>query len=252
MTSDYEVFLCEDIEHMSTIQAQLDAHRGDRPRLRIVDQATTLDDAMDRLFDRSSFPDLVLIDDLLGRGGDASPRPSAIELMSHIWKKRRAVGRETDTRCVLWTADYDPLLYWAFRVCGGRHVIVKSRTLVPDRAEILYSVLERRAEWWPRRPTLALQPNQREVIRYFYEATDRSEIAERLGIDVAVVIRREQELRRTLIEQLPTEELAKGAVALAKRVFDDGWVWVRPQEDHKLPTGAPLPRVLDPAMIPRD
>ena len=247
--TEFEVFLCEDIDSAADYQRELDAHAGSRPRLRIVDQARTLDDAKDRLFDRERFPDLVLIDDRLARGPDAKPRPSAIELMAYIWERRWDDGVETQTRCVLFTASDDPLLFWAFRVAGGRHVLSKSLAPWPDRVRLLYAVLAGE-EWWPAPPSVQLQRYLREVLPFFDAGWPRADTADRLGVTVKNVTTRSEELRRKLVEQLGAH-VPHGEVALATTARKAGWVWVRPEDEPLLPAGAPLPTVLDPDQIPR-
>jgi DNA-binding NarL/FixJ family response regulator len=249
-TNEVEVFLCEDIDQAEDYQRELDAHAEGRPRLRIVDQARTLDDAKDHLFERERFPDLVLIDDRLGRGADATPRPSAVELMAYIWERRWRDGVETRTRCVLFTSSDDPHLFWAFRVAGGRHVVSKSLAPWPKRMCLLHAVLSG-AEWWPPHPTVHLQPSLREVLPYFDAGWSRADIADHLGVGVKTITTRMSELRKAFQDQLKRAHVPAGEVALAALARETGWVWVRPGDEHLLPTGAPLPRVLDPNQIPK-
>jgi len=240
------ILLCEDIEERDEIQRQLDTWRGARPQLRIVAQARTFDQAREYAFELPRFPDLILVDDRLGRGLDATPQPSALELTSSIYARRRR--DDLAARCVLWTSSDDRQLFWTFRVCGGRHVMSKSETPWQRRVQLLYDVLDG-AEWWPPRPTLRLQAKQREAIRYFAEGMSRADVAAALAIDPPLVTRRVEELRRTIVEQLGGH-VPTGEVALAGVARERGWLWVRPRDEWLLPAGAPLPLVLDPEMLP--
>jgi hypothetical protein len=246
---EIELFLCEDIEDGVDVQKGLDRCRGNRPRLRIVGQARTFDQAKDMLFDLERFPDIVLVDHHLRRGAAAKPQPSALELASFVYSRRRRDDLVPYTRLVLWTAANDDQLFWTFRVCGGRHVMSKALNDWPDRADLLYAVMAG-AEWWPPRPSVHLTPSVRAVIRHFAIGTPPDEIARMLNVDAKAISARADELRKAVRERFETY-LATGAHAHAQKAREDGWVWVDPRDEPLLPSNPPLPLVLDPEMIPR-
>lgn len=253
----YTVMIVEDqriIEQdvISAFATDREARAAGEPYLELLGEiARNEDDAIDQLDAMYKFPQAIVIDDYLPEGGEAAGR--ALDIMA--WLCRRCVEREIPLaerpRTVLWTT-VDPELAYTFCVLGGLQVRDKRQVggqQVP--VDSIWAALAGE-RWQPSPLPTGLDAERfRAPLPWLEAGWPKAKIARQLA-SVGVT---ENTMETTLesIREMPhTPQAGDGypsntpmAIGCAKR---NGWTWVPLAWHERIPAGAPLPLVIDPAV----
>jgi hypothetical protein len=186
-------------------------------------------------------PDLIVIDHVLASGSPGRRRVAAgLDLMR--WIRDTFFDERPIPPCVLWTAEYEPGLAFAFVSSGGTQAFGRDIPAA-DVVGRLWAVLDGTDAWqhqWEP-PELKLTPAQRKVLPYFEANLPTHEIAARMSAAGELKVAPSQreawvnDRRREIMERANRICVQTGrprfagkglSVALARFALQHGNVWI--------------------------
>ncbi|HEU5062503.1 MAG TPA: hypothetical protein VFT79_05035 [Solirubrobacterales bacterium] len=227
----------------------------DEPYLELAGRAENFDDAIQVLEERETLPDAIVIDDRLPEGSTTESR--SIEIMRWLFDhcEEESIALADRPRTVLWTANDDPQLAYTFCVLGGMQFRAKAGL---DGAKLpvdaIWSALAGH-RWCPEPyPEGLSSPGRRAALPWLEAGWPLEKIfqqpmpkREEVTLDKLEAAKKEiRAMPRT--PQQPSLSYPDNWTMAVHAVKRNGWVWVPLGRHDQIPSNAPLPLVIDPAI----
>jgi DNA-binding NarL/FixJ family response regulator len=257
----YRVLIVEDQDEYLSEGSAAELLRKDRgenpdePYLELAARARNFDDAIQVLEMEESLPDAIVIDDRLPEGSTTESR--SIEIMRWLFDHCEEQGTPLAERprTVLWTANDDPQLAYTFCVLGGMQFRAKAEL---DGAKLpidaIWAALAGQ-RWCPEPYPQGLRSSARRMVLpwleagWSYKTIVQQSLPQREGVNLET-FREVREDIRTMphTPQPPSSSYPDNAAMAVPAAKRNGWVWVPLDRHDQIPSNAPLPLVIDPAV----
>jgi CheY-like chemotaxis protein len=223
------------------------------PYLELDYLASNRDDALQYL-ELERLPDAIILDDYLPEGMIA--QSSCLEVMSYLLQRcqKEEIPQEEWPRAVLWTSG-TPKLAYTFCVLGGLQYRDK-RSIGGQKLPIenVWAALAGQ-RWRPEPYPDGLIESRRAALPWLEAGWEIAEVVTEPSLASSGVTRETLNEARVDIQNMPRspdlfspEFPRRWGGRMFRALEDNGWVWVPLDSHDKIPAGAPLPLVIDPAV----